>query len=90
MEIKDFTDQSIRIGTFPQCVDIQTIPNFHSGDGFLMTMYPYRSAGQDHFFQIRKLNGSTAMCLCILRWEEQLAEIEHLGPVIWDSREVKK
>ena len=54
MEIKNFTDTSIRIGEFPSCLDIMAIPGYHSGDGFIAHFFHTRLDKEKHFMQIRK------------------------------------
>ena len=89
MEIKNFTDTSIRIGEFPSCLDIMAIQGYHSGDGFIAHFFHTRLDKEKHFMQIRKRKDINGLVMIVFRYEHQLDYIpEYIGDIIFDSRTI--
>jgi len=87
MEIKNFREQ-IRIGKFPNCLDVGTVPGFHSDHGIVANFFVYRSDDEEHFTQLRRMKDTKhVVLLCKFKWEEQLESLpDSFGEVLWDSR----
>lgn len=90
MEIKNFTDTSIRVGEFPSSLDIRAIPGNHSDHGFMAFFFSHRLDNEKHFMQIRKRKDiKDGLVLFIFKWERQLDDIpEFAGDVVFDSRDI--
>jgi hypothetical protein len=88
MEIKNFTDNVIRLGEYPVSVDVTNIPDNHSSYGVMVALHTYRMGDDQHFFQIRKNSQMKgAFVLVYFKWEEQLEKVpEHLSEIVFDSR----
>ena len=88
MEIKNFTDITIRLGQFPFSVDVCAIDNYHSSYGLKMFYYGYNHGYDKQFMQIRRrLDVKDGLMIYIFKWEEQLENLpEYVGEVVFDSR----
>ena len=91
MEIQNFTDIGIRIGEFPQCLDVTNIDGYHSGYGLKAFFFPYKCDERDeHFMQIRKRKDIKGIVLYVFSKERQLENLpDYVGDVVFDSRSVK-
>lgn len=90
MEIQNFTDIAIRIGEFPQCLDITNVDGCHSGYGLKAFFFAHKLEGEEHFMQIRKRKDMKGLVLYIFWKERQLESLpEYVGDVVFDSRDIE-
>lgn len=88
MDIKNFTDNVIRIGQYPHCFDVQAIPGYHSDYGVMATFNTFPLDNEQHFFQVRRLRDLEYGLVAIyFKWEEQEERLpDWIGDVVFDSR----
>ena len=89
MLIKDFTDNTIRLGEFPACIDVRNIPGSHSNDGVLCNVYSCEYCNKTPLLLLIK-NSTTPYIfhLLSLSSEEQFKQLPHEiknGEVLFSS-----
>lgn len=92
MDIRNFTDLTVRLGDFPFCVDVSSIPGYHSNNGVLCNFHLYSRPINGE--QIPRLVivknagiGSTIHALMLQwadQWDKLPDEIKN-GEVLYDS-----
>lgn len=89
MDIRNFTGQTIRLGEFPSCLDINSLDGYHSSDGLMATFHGYKMNDDQHFIQIRKRKDTKdGFIVFVFRWEEQVNNLpDYIGEVVFDSRD---
>lgn len=96
MDIQNFTGQTVRLGDFPQCVDVTNIPNNHSSNGLMCRVFNFaypNTSGKDlppRIMLIKNNKDDKIMHLLVLRWDEQFdsldSEIKN-GEIVFDSKQ---
>ena len=86
MEIKNFTNNTIRIGgNYPQCIDVKNIPNFHTDYGIICTAEVHPSEiRKGRIIFIQSEESKYVFHLCLIAFDEQ-AEKLPAGKIIFDS-----
>ena len=77
MLIKDFTDNNIRLGEFPACIDVKNIPRSHSNDGVLCSVYSleYLDTTKSSVLFIQNVENSFVYHLVVMSSEEQFNQL---------------
>jgi hypothetical protein len=76
MDINNFTQQNIRLGEYPQCVDISTVPyenhesHYHSSYAVIATTYPSDLDQYKCKVLIVQCNDTKKICTITMKWEE--------------------
>ncbi len=101
MDIQNFTNDNIRLGEYPQCIDIScprykdSDSKYHSSYGVIATAYPSDLDQYKCFTVIVRCIGTGAIRMITCKWEEQLEAFlndkllfphEHGFEYIFDSR----
>jgi len=96
MDIQNFTDNTIRLGEFPYCVDVSNIQGYHSSNGIHVRLFndiSYSNGQRKSFFQIRRdKSNPTSFHLFVFRYDDQTDELDELdeySEIVFDSRCVK-
>ena len=93
MDISNFTGDTIRLGDFPFCIDVSTIPNNHSDYGLLCTLYnhTYINSPKPRIMLITSRSNRHVLFLIILKYPEQwndlMDEVKN-GDIIFDSSKI--
>lgn len=89
MDINNFTDKTIRLGEFPNSIDVSNIDNYHSNYGIVARFCTYRTPadGKGSFVQLRRHKNNNGFWyeLVLAKWGEQ-EEVLEPADIIWDSR----
>jgi len=95
MEISNFTDNNIRLGEFPFCIDVRNIPENHSSYGLLCNVYTHsypEPANKPRIMLIQNTDIKNQIHLIVLRYDDQFEklpdEIKN-GAVLFDSIDMK-
>lgn len=90
MEIINFTNNNIRLGEFPHCVDVKNIPNNHSNHGVMCTFFTYNCDDvTPRIMLVKPKDYGHELRLLVLKWDDQLKDIPFMtdAEIIYDSKQ---
>lgn len=89
MHISNFTGEPIRLGEFPFCIDVRSIPNNHSSYGLLCYLYNFDTETEMPWILLIRNAGTKGIInlvvLCRFGQFNDLPEDIRDGDVLYDS-----